>query len=87
MIANAQGHNSTEYISQATFTAFWVTSERKVSELLLRKVSIQTLLKKHHRLIALSGMQQTTKLMQKGEKAAHDLPSTIPESFMPGNCL
>lgn len=57
MAANAHGHNNTEYVSQAPIIVFWVTSERKVSELLFRKVSIHTSCrKKHHRLIALSGM-------------------------------
>lgn len=42
MIANAQGYNNTEYISQASMIAFKVTLEQKVLDLSLREVVIHT---------------------------------------------
>lgn len=55
MIAKAQGHNNTEYISQAPIIAFRVTLEWKIFDLLLREVTFHTSQwKEHHWLMATS---------------------------------
>ena len=61
MIANAQGHNSTEYISQATSLPFGSLQREKFLSCYLGKSVFKPVAekkkKKKHRLIALSGMQ------------------------------